>query len=84
MKWKKGLCVHVYQEGSKPLTKNQLPLWKDVDSALEYAKEIESKSNTEAIKKVSSDISEIYQKASIVTIDPIKITQSFQGAGAKE
>ena len=37
IKRKKGPHVQMYQEGPKPLPKNQLPLWRDVGLALGYA-----------------------------------------------
>ena len=74
LKRKKGPHVQMYQEGPKPLPKNQLPLWRDVGLALGYATVMENKSKCEAVKDVSSEVIEIYQRASIETIDPRKIT----------
>jgi hypothetical protein len=75
LKRKKGPCPRVYGEGPKPLAKNQLPLWRDIDLALEDAKDQENLSQADAIKIVSNEVIKIYKAASISTIDPKKIAQ---------
>jgi hypothetical protein len=74
-KRKNGPCVRVYSEQPRPLPKDQLPLWRDVDLAVQDAQDNLNLSKADSVRKVASEIVEIYKRASITTIDSIKIVQ---------
>ena len=73
-----GPCVRVYSEAPRPLPKNQLPLWRDVDLAIEDAKDNEHLSQKDAVVKVTNEIIEIYKKVNITTINELKIKQKVE------
>ena len=59
----------------RPLPSQQLPLYRDVDLALEDAKVHKQMSPAEAVNKVTDEVINLYTRSSISTINPVKIKQ---------
>ena len=70
-----GTVGKIYSETPRPLPSRQLPLYKDVDLALEDAKIHNEMNQDDAVKKVSKEVIDLYTRSSITTINPIKVNQ---------